>query len=272
MTKSKLFQYILGILLDVAALSFLIYQLSSEIILENAASKSASTETIQLKEVKDPNLQQVLDIFDNIEKGKTAEALDGCFNLAKQGSVPLKIIEYFADFYEFYYVTQNPETQKNCEVTTETFIKNAHYLKDYFNGTKYQDTWIGFAEIIPHYFIKNYDSKDKNQKAKYELYKTYVNTICEQNQFVSAKGADVICLYVNARYYNTKVRFVYELKTLVGEVEHFQEIYPNQLGENGTLRTQRDYLKAVKDYTITQINAPLRIKPQWNKDFPTYTF
>ena len=114
--SKKIFQYLVGIFLDLAALGFLIFQLTTEIIFENNASKVTSTSNIALKDVKDPNLQKVLDIFDNIEKGKSAEALDGCFYLAKEGSVPPKIIEYFADFYEFYYVTQNPETQKTAKL------------------------------------------------------------------------------------------------------------------------------------------------------------
>ncbi len=278
MVKAKtFFQFFIGIVLDIVAFSFLIFQIVSEINLESAAQKPVSTAVISLKEEKDPGFQLVLDILENIDEGKIQEALGQCRQLADEKTVPPKITEYFTDFYEFYGITKNPKLQKNSHVSTETFIKKTHYLQEYFQKTKYKDSWITFAEIVPYYFIRNYNSQiSKNQKGQAELYRLYIDTLIEQYQYVSAKGGDVICLYFNARYYQMNFKNRLDIKPFIEEIEHFQEIYPNQLGETGSLREQKDYLKTVKEYLTTKLDSLMFIDPssifRGLDSFPKYNF
>lgn len=268
---SKFFQFFFGIILDLAAMSFLVFQVVSEVTLESVSQKPVSTAAISLKEEKDPSFQLVLDIFDNIESGKIQESLGQIQQLSKNKKVPKKILEYFTDFYEFYGIAQNPKIQKNSEINIDTFLKKAHYLQDYFEKTKYKDSWLGFAEIIPYYYARNFYAKQEKKQADYcAFYKSYVETICEQYQFVSSKGADLICLYLSAKYYTYHTKL--ELKSYVAEIEHFQEIFPNQLGDNGSLTAQAQYLKIIKKYALTKIDSVVYFDSSftWLDKFPAY--
>lgn len=159
-------------------------------------------------------------------------------------SIPEGIKKYFSDFEEFYKYAIAKEKNYSTTLTTETFIKNSAVLGMYFDNDSKEDK-LKKASIIPYYFIKNYNSQNKKQKNEKALYKAYIDTFVTGRPSLDISGANVLCLYIYSCYDSAKKET--DFVNLKEEIEIFLKDYNTELGENGDLRIQRNYITGAQE-------------------------
>lgn len=184
---------------------------------------------------KDP----VLKILGDIHLSRITSAMDSMRTIRHDGSLPLGIKSYFSDFEEFYKYAIEKTEDYTTPLTTETFIRNAITIKEYFSRDSKDDN-LSKASIIPYFFIKNYNATNKKQKNERATYKAYIDNFVVGRASLDNQAANVICLYVYASYHAGSRPKDYE--SLKAEIANFIEAYPQNLGENGDMSIQRTYL------------------------------
>ena len=129
-------------------------------------------------------------------------------------------------------------------LTTETFIKNAVTIEEYFRKESKGDQ-LSKAAIVPYFFIKEYNAYHPNQEEQRAIYKAYIDKFIAGRPSLDIRAANVICLYVYACYAAaSKPQDFTQLRT---EIDRFIKDYPQNLGENGDMSIQSGYLEKTKE-------------------------
>lgn len=182
----------------------------------------------------------VASALDNIASDRLKDALDDINTIIYDESEPERIKKYFRDFLpllEFYYF-KNPSRDLSHSMDAKIFINDAPIVSAYFSKNS-KENGLAKAAVIPYWLIKKHYANAKSQKDNLSVYDEYIKKFVLGKNFFNMQNANVICLYVYAKY--NAASKVKEYEELKAEIDSFIKAYP-PLQENGDMKVQRTYL------------------------------
>jgi len=216
---------------------FKIYNMSTSDRAFTGAKDDGGTITL---ERKDP----VKVVLEDIYSSRMNNVFDDINKIEENDSIPDGIKIYFRDFKEYYKFAVGKEKGAATTISTMTFINNSSILEAYFKNSSKQEN-LSKSTIVPYYFIKNFNSLNSKQKEEKAVYKAYIDHFVTGNTSLNPQAANVICLYVYACYESASKPKDFE--NLKSEIEKFIAEYKVNLGENGDMNIQRNYLETSQE-------------------------
>lgn len=207
----------------------------------------------------------VASALDNIASDRLKDALDDINTIIDDESVPERIKKYFSDFLPLLKsgYSENSPVDLLHSMDAKIFINDAPIVSAYFSKNS-KENGLAKAAVIPYWLIKKYYANAKSQKDKLSVYDEYIKKFVLGKNFFNVQSANVICLYVYAKYdAASKVKEFEELKV---EIESFIKDYP-PLQENGDMRLQRTYLVTAQGVLENIIKGENPIKKIFAKGF-----
>ena len=241
-----IFQIALCVLVCTLSAAFFCYKLA-EMIASETSFAGIQQEGIS-RQIEGDN--PVLNILQNIWLGRIPAAMLDIEALDFNSTVPTAVKQYMADFKNFHRYSIEKEKGFTTSIDTRTFIFNSPVIKEYFKKEK-NDESAARAAIVPYYFIRNVNSKEKQSTQK-SVYKAYIDNFVSGRVSLDKHSANVICLYVYACYESAAKPMDYAL--LKEQIDRYLDAYKNDFGVNGAMSEQGNYLKTAREV--------LRIKPK----------
>ena len=241
-----IFQIVVCVLVCIVSAAFFCYKLA-EMIASETPFTGIQQEGIA-RQIEGDN--PVLNILQNIYLGRIPAAMLDIDALDFNSTVPPAVKQYMVDFKNFYRYSIEKEKGFTTSIDTMTFIFNSPVIKEYFKKDK-KDESTARAAIVPYYFIRNINSKEK-QKSQKSVYKAYIDNFVSGRVSLDRHSANVICLYVYAWYESVSKPLDYAL--LKEQIDRYLDAYKNDFSVNGAMSGQGAYLKTAREV--------LRIKPK----------
>lgn len=232
------FSYIFNLFFSI--LLFAVTVFAGILLVENASrvQKVNSSPSIKIK-----NTNTVEKILSAIRDEKVDLAFEefNQFILENQNiESDSKILEYFQTFKD----EVQKMNVKNVSVNTLYFINNSYAVENYLQDLGYNRfSAERFSQIVPYYFIKNYN---QNKKSQGDVYHQYIRHY-SQNDSISESTADVICLYFQTLYKEnswTGLQGDDFIKSQIIEIQKYQQKFKRELSpDGGEYSKQASYLK-----------------------------
>lgn len=243
-------KYVLGAALISAALIHTALFFISEIQNENATRRTVAT-----LDVTDP----LCVLLNHISMRQYNVAIEEIERIQSNANIPSSVKAYLRHFSAYY----NEKTGRKKRKSDQTvgalfFIYYASDVKNYLASQKIPESEIcGWTEIIPYCCIVDFEENPKNNKSKnkerFNLCEQYLDSFVRGNSSVSEKGANIICLDVQAMCKSNPQKDQY-LAQVVLQVDSFRNDFSRQLGEGGTFVRQRNYLENIRTWSVKKKN------------------
>ena len=180
--------------------------------------------------------------LDNLASGRLKDALADIEAVVSDDSEPESIKRLFRSFLpslEFFVKGESSVDKYDLHQSRNAriFINDASVIQQYFSKEK-KEKGLARAAVIPYWLIKTFYAEDRHQKDNLFVYDDYIRHFIS-GKMIDVQGANVICLYVYAKYDAASTAREYEV--LNEEITNFLKVYA-PLREKGDMKIQRTYL------------------------------
>lgn len=190
------------------------------------------------------NKKKVASALDDIASGRFRDAKAAIEDIVADESEPDRIKKYFRSFLPILNailtrdLSIEDEYDLSQSINAKLFIDEAPVIQEYFSK-ELERAKLARSAVIPYWLIKTFYAGNKHQKNNVSVYDAYIKQFIVGKSLFNTQSANIICLYVYAKYDAASRAKDYEV--LKAEIDSYLQQY-NPLRENGDMHVQHTYL------------------------------